>query len=68
MKGERQMTDQLKKDFTAIERIEISGKKYLLRSNYNTPKDDQTLGSFISILANSFKSQAQAPKTVCHWR
>ena len=62
------MTDQLKKDFTAIERIEISGKKYLLRSHYSTPKVDQTLGSFISILANSFKAQAQDPKTVYHWR
>ena len=68
MKGERVMTDQIKKDFTAIERIEISGKKYAVRSNYSTPKEEQTLGSFISVLTNSFKVQTQAPKAVYHWR
>ena len=68
MKGERVMTDQLKKEFTAIERINISGKKYAIRSNYSTPKDEQSAGSFISILTNSFKAQAQAPKAVYHWR
>ena len=68
MKGERVMTDQLKKEFTAIERIEISGKKYAMKSHYTSPKEDPTTGSFISILTNSFKAQVQAPRAVYHWR